>query len=131
MAGLPGLGLRPKLKVLQGCEESRLAMVNQAGLAGMEKGRENCQAGQPFLRVLQLDWIFVGEVREFPVLQPKVAMVNKQASPAKANCPVYVLRKEAGKFLILDMDTGGQYEYRVLRGGLYIRRLKPREAKTM
>lgn len=50
-------------------------------------------------------------------------MQKQLASGNISRIPVYVLRKGKEDFLILDLKTRCDYEYRILEEGLYIRRL--------
>lgn len=123
MASWPRAGRPPNLQVLSGG-----ALSTVPNCATIPAGRGNRPLHgpdfSPVLRVFTLPWLPVGRVEEFAPYQPRVTLVRRPGSSRRVPTrPVYVLRKEGQEFLVLDMQTGGRYEYRLAGEHLYIRRL--------
>lgn len=102
--------------------------VTQMSFFGGSKRKPNLgnvAEGRPELRLIKSEWTPVGKLVDFPLHKPKVMMMHKRGLTTRRTQPLYVIQRYSKKFVVLDLNTLGEYEYRVSGEQVYVRRLFP------
>ncbi len=89
---------------------------------GRRKKKESSEKG---FKVYTTRWTTICAVNDFAVGKPELLVLNESKESRARQGPVYVLRLPKG-FRVFDMEQGGEYECRVWRGKVMIRRRLPR-----
>lgn len=93
-----------------------MSIFNQANHNNLAKG-----ALLPF-RVYTTPWNAIGQIDDFPVGLPQMLVFNgTNQTEAKKPNHLYVIHSNDG-FRVFDMDSGGEYEWKVAQDQVMIRR---------